>query len=187
MELVPAGVVTVTSTVPDPAGDVAVICVELTTMMFVAALDPNRTAVAPVRFVPVIVTPVPPEVGPEAGLIPVTLGGWGGPWYGLDVAVVVSDVVCTVSADDVETFEGFVTPLRLIVTWSPGFTALPEAIVQTWTVWELTPQVPTCTPASVTTAFVIVRVLDVAGRVIVIWLCAVPVIPPVPDVSKRIV
>ena len=56
----PPGVVTVMSTVPAlPAGVVAVICEALTTVKLVAAFDPNVTAVAPVRLVPVIVTDVP--------------------------------------------------------------------------------------------------------------------------------
>ena len=46
---VPSGVVTVTSTVPVPAGDVAVTEVALLTITPVAALDPKWTAVAPVR------------------------------------------------------------------------------------------------------------------------------------------
>ena len=41
-----------------PAGTVVVIVPELFTVN-VAALPPNETAVAPVKFVPVIVTPVP--------------------------------------------------------------------------------------------------------------------------------
>ncbi len=57
---IPAGVVTVTSTVPVPAGLSAVIEVSLTTVTFVAAVVPNSTAVAPVKLVPVIVTSVPP-------------------------------------------------------------------------------------------------------------------------------
>ena len=72
--LVPPGVVTVTSTVPVPAGDVAVILVELTTVKVVAASVPKCTAVAPVKAVPVMVTEVPPAVGPEVGLTPVTVG-----------------------------------------------------------------------------------------------------------------
>ena len=32
------------------------------------------TAVAPVKFVPVITTDVPPEVEPEIGVMPVTVG-----------------------------------------------------------------------------------------------------------------
>jgi hypothetical protein len=47
-----------------PKGTVAVIVPELFTVN-VAALPPNETAVAPVKFVPVIVTPVP--TGPLAG------------------------------------------------------------------------------------------------------------------------
>ncbi len=74
---VPAGVVTVTSTVPVPAGAVAVIGVALLTVKVVAATVPNLTPVAPVKLVPVMVTEVPPAVDPEVGLMPVTVGGLG--------------------------------------------------------------------------------------------------------------
>ena len=70
----PAGVVTVTSTVPVPAGLSAVIEVSLTTVTFVAAVVPKSTAVAPVKLVPVIVTNVPPACEPVVGLRPVTVG-----------------------------------------------------------------------------------------------------------------
>ena len=50
------------------------ICDALLTVKPVAAVAPNVTAVAPEKFVPVITTVVPPEVGPEAGLIEVTAG-----------------------------------------------------------------------------------------------------------------
>ena len=71
---VPLGVVTVTSTVPVPAGDVAVIEVALLTTTPLAALVPNLT-VAPVRNpVPVMVTLVPPAVGPALGLTALTVG-----------------------------------------------------------------------------------------------------------------
>ena len=53
---VPFGVVTVTSTVPVPAGLSAVIVVALTTVTSVAGVRPKSTAVAPVKPVPVIVT-----------------------------------------------------------------------------------------------------------------------------------
>ncbi|HET6963194.1 MAG TPA: hypothetical protein VFH58_00375 [Acidimicrobiales bacterium] len=73
---VPPGVVTVTSTVPAaPAGEVAVTRVESTAMTSVAGLAPKLTPVAPVRLVPVIVTDVPPALGPDEGLTPVTVGG----------------------------------------------------------------------------------------------------------------
>jgi hypothetical protein len=72
---VPAGVTTVTSTVPLlPAGLVAVICVSETTVIALALLAPNRTAVAPVNPLPVTVTVVPPPAPPLVGLIAVTTG-----------------------------------------------------------------------------------------------------------------
>ena len=73
--LVPPGVVTVISTVPVPAGEVAVIDVGELTTTPVALTTPNLTVVAPVRLVPVIITVVPPAVGPEFGETPVTAGG----------------------------------------------------------------------------------------------------------------
>jgi hypothetical protein len=72
--LVPPAVVTVTATVPEPTGLVAVICVELSTVNVVAAEAPKLTTVAFVKSVPVIVTDVPPESGPPLGLTPVTVG-----------------------------------------------------------------------------------------------------------------
>ena len=73
--LVPPGVVTVMSTVPAlSAGEVAVIDVALLTVNAVAAVAPKLTAVAPVKPVPVIVTEVPPAVGPLVGLTLVTVG-----------------------------------------------------------------------------------------------------------------
>ena len=72
--LVPAGVVTVTSTLPAaPAGATAVIEVAELTVNNVAAVAPNLTAVAPLKLVPVMVTRVPPAVEPLAGLRPVTV------------------------------------------------------------------------------------------------------------------
>ena len=65
---------TVTSTVPAPAGEVAVIEVAELTVNVAALAAPNLTAVAPVNPVPVIVTGVPPGAGPEVGAIEVTVG-----------------------------------------------------------------------------------------------------------------
>ena len=48
----------------------------------VAGLGPKFTADAVVKFVPVMVTVLPPAVGPDAGETPLTvgaLGGGGGP------------------------------------------------------------------------------------------------------------
>ena len=56
-------------------GDSAAMVVLLVTDTLVAAVPPMVTAVAPVKFVPVIVTLVPPVVVPDVGLIAVTVGG----------------------------------------------------------------------------------------------------------------
>jgi hypothetical protein len=67
--------ITVTVTAPAlPAGVVAVICVGLTTTTFVAALLPNVTVAPAAKFVPVIVTPVPPAVVPVFGDTLLTVG-----------------------------------------------------------------------------------------------------------------
>jgi len=67
-------VVTVTSTVPVPAGETAVIEVAELTVKLVALAEPNLTAVAPLKFVPVMLTEVPPVTEPSLGLTFVTTG-----------------------------------------------------------------------------------------------------------------
>jgi len=59
---------------PVPAGEVAVIDVDELKVKPVAAVPPKLTAVTPVKLVPVMVTDVPPAVGPDAGEIPVMVG-----------------------------------------------------------------------------------------------------------------
>src|SRR6185312_17254698 len=72
---VPPGVVTVTLTVPGAsAGEIAVMEVPESTVNLVAAVESNLTSEAPTKFVPVIVTRVPPAVGPAVGLTEVTEG-----------------------------------------------------------------------------------------------------------------
>ncbi len=100
--LVPAGVVTVISTVPaEPAGETAVIWISESTVKLAAAEDPNRTAVAPVNSVPVRVTDVPPATGPLGGEIPLTAGGTGAAtyvnWSAADVVLVPAGVVTVIS------------------------------------------------------------------------------------------
>ena len=74
--LVPPGVVTRTLAVPAvPAGVVQVMEVALTTLTLVAAVPPMVTPEAPVKFVPVMVTLVPPVLLPEVGEMAVTVGG----------------------------------------------------------------------------------------------------------------
>jgi hypothetical protein len=67
--------VTVTVTAPAlPTGVVAVIVVVFTTVTLVAAVLPNVTVAPVTKFVPVIVTDVPPAVGPLFGLTLLTVG-----------------------------------------------------------------------------------------------------------------
>jgi hypothetical protein len=73
--LVPDGVVTVTSTVPVPAGETAVIELGELTVKLAALVEANLTAVAPVKPLPLTVTVVPPASGPAFGLTPVMIGG----------------------------------------------------------------------------------------------------------------
>jgi hypothetical protein len=76
LPLKPPGLVTVTVTaLAVPAGVVAVICVALTTTTFVAALLPKVTVAPVAKFVPAIVTGVPPAVGPLFGETLLTVGG----------------------------------------------------------------------------------------------------------------
>ena len=108
--------------------------------------------------------------------------------------VFTSEVVDTVrrSASLAGAGDSVVTPSSSTLRVSPAVTLLPEEMVQTSTVWELTPQVPTwvLVVVSVTMALTIVEVLKgvvaVPGNVIVIWLCAVADIPPVPEVVNVI-
>ena len=57
-----------------PAGVVAVIWVALTTTTLVAAAAPNVTVAPVAKFVPVMVTAVPPAVDPVFGETLVTAG-----------------------------------------------------------------------------------------------------------------
>jgi hypothetical protein len=79
---VPPAVVTVTLTVPaDSAGEVVVMEVAEFTVTAVAVTTPNITVVPDVKPVPAMDTEVPPEVGPEVGVIEVIVGdvvGGGG-------------------------------------------------------------------------------------------------------------
>ncbi len=95
---VPDGVVTVTSTTPVPGGLSTAIAVTpsiTSTTKYLGNVVPNLTADAPVNPVPVIITNVPPPVGPLFGLKPVTSGAAAevppasGPAVGLKPVTVV--------------------------------------------------------------------------------------------------
>ena len=72
---VPPTVVTVMSTVAAAcAGDVAVIWPSVSTLKDAALTTPNFTELAPVKCEPLIVTDVPPALGPAVGFSDVTVG-----------------------------------------------------------------------------------------------------------------
>ena len=74
MLLVPAGVVRVTVAVPAaPAGAMATTWLSEMTVNAAVAL-PNSAVVVWARLVPVIVTVLPPVMGPWVGLSPVRVG-----------------------------------------------------------------------------------------------------------------
>ena len=76
LPLSPLLLVTVTVTAPAlSAGVVAVICVPLITTTLVAAVFPNFTVAPAAKFVPVMVTAVPPASGPLPGATLLTVGG----------------------------------------------------------------------------------------------------------------
>jgi hypothetical protein len=75
---VPPGAITVTSTMPLPAGLTALIEVGERIWKLAADAVPNVTAVVPAKPVPVIVTAVPPAAGPPVGVNDVTTGSGGG-------------------------------------------------------------------------------------------------------------
>jgi hypothetical protein len=74
----PAGVVTRTSTVPEPAGLLTWIFVGVCDTI-VAAAEPNFTPETFLKPLPLIVTVVLPAAGPCVGVIDVTFGPAGEP------------------------------------------------------------------------------------------------------------
>ena len=77
MVLGPPPVVTIMPAVPalSTAGVIQVIVVLFTMLRDVAAIPSNVTRVAPVKFLPVIVTLVPPAMPPDDGEILLITGG----------------------------------------------------------------------------------------------------------------
>jgi hypothetical protein len=93
-----SGLVTVTVTAPAAcAAVVAVMVVLFTTTTFVAPVPP-RLAVAPfTKFVPLIVTAVPPATGPLFGFTPVTVGA-GNKLAALNVAICMTQLLPLLTA-----------------------------------------------------------------------------------------
>ena len=98
VEEVPPAFVAVMSTVPaDSAGDVAVHDVVDEQLTEVPAEEPKAIVVAPtMNPVPVMVTAVPPPIGPAAGLTAVMIGGSVKLWLVVAEAAPLSKTSCPV-------------------------------------------------------------------------------------------
>jgi hypothetical protein len=188
--LLPPAFVTMTSTVPVPGGEVTTICVPVL-LVTVAPADPNLT-VALVKFVPLIVTDVPPPAGPEDGLIELMVGAGGlPPILYVDDTVGRSELVATVTVSVVEVVVGLVTLGSVIVSESPPLTVDPLKMKQV-SVWPLAEQLPpTCgDPVWLVSTTLLPPLMWVrsvpAGNTIEIVLCDAPDIPPVADTANDI-
>ena len=84
------------------------ICEELDTVMDEAAVPPNVTAAPEAKFAPLIVTVVPPEIGPEEGEIPLTTGAEAPAMLMLKFAVpvVFEESVASTVKENVPDWEG---------------------------------------------------------------------------------
>src|ERR1700693_2986143 len=79
-------------------------------------VDPKAMAVAPVKPLPVICTPVPPDAGPPRGLTPLTTGGPATSKVNLSYALVALDAPPTVTLTSTVVPAapgGLVTPMKL--------------------------------------------------------------------------
>ena len=74
-DVVPNHVISAEDVPAEWAGDVALMVVEPVMWKIAAVVEPNLTAVAPVRWVPVMTTVVPPVAGPKVGASDVMVGG----------------------------------------------------------------------------------------------------------------
>jgi hypothetical protein len=146
---VPPGVVTVTSTVPaEPAGEVAVMLVSLTTVNEVAAVLPKLTAVAPVNPLPVIVTDVPPASGPAVGEIPVTTGATVYVKWSAELVVELPPGVVTVTSTVPASPAGEVALILVALTTVNEVAAVDPKLTAVAPVNPLPVMVTTVPPAS---------------------------------------
>src|SRR5579862_7487870 len=86
--------------------------VPLTTTTFVAAVAPNVTVAPAAKLVPVIVTEVPPAVGPLFGEMLVTVGGTGPP------DAVRNATICMIHAPDGLTGAVALLEPAVVTNWS---------------------------------------------------------------------
>jgi predicted RNase H-like HicB family nuclease len=158
-------VVTVTSTTPVPGGETAAIEVGELTVKLLAPTDPNFTAVAPMRPVPLMVTKVPPASPPLLGLTLMSAGA--------------GEPVAKPCDPPAETAETPLRPLTGTGTWLasvPPLPSCPSALApQAMTVPSLSSARLSSLPAD--TALTPLRPLTGTGT----WLASVPPLPSCPS------
>src|SRR5579872_6328210 len=143
--------VTVTVTAPAaPAGVVAVMDVLFTTTTLVAAADPNVTVAPDAKFVPAMVTPVPPAAGPLFGLTLVTVGcpTYVNPFARLPLCpptVTVTVTAPALPAGVVAVIDVLLTTTTLLAAAEPNVTVAPDA--------KFVPVIVTTVPPAATPLF----------------------------------
>ncbi len=124
---VPIGVVTVTSTMPVPAGEVTVMEPAVSAVIVPGLALPKSTTVAFAKLVPVTVTMVPPATGPALGLTAATVGtAVYVKWSALDVFEVPPAVVTVMSCVPVPLGEVTVMEPAVSAVMVPGL-AVPKS------------------------------------------------------------
>jgi hypothetical protein len=174
---VPTGVVMLSRPVVAAAGTVAVIAVADVTVKLVAAVPLNRTAVAPVKFVPLIVTLVP--ASPLVGVKLVMVGGLS----------TVKFVALVAVPPDVETLSGPVVAAAgtVAVMAVAEVTEKVAAAPLTRTAVAPVKFVPVIVTVLPTTPLVGVKLVIVGGLIIVKLLALVPVPAGVVTLSGPVV
>ena len=139
--------VTVTVTAPAlPPGVAAVIVVLLTTVTLLAAAEPKVTVAPEAKLLPVMVTAVPPAMGPLFGETLVTAGGaaYVNPLAKLPLWPLTVTVTVTGPALPAGVFAVIVVPLTtvtLLAATEPKVTVAPEAKFVPVMVTEVPPAV----------------------------------------------
>jgi hypothetical protein len=155
---VPPIVETLTSTVPaNPDGLVAVTEVGELTVNVEAAEEPNFTPVVPTRLVPVMVTLVPPDVGPWFGLTDVTVGAATKVYWSAELVADVPPTVVTVTLTVPAAETGLVTvievdelTMNVVATDEPNETVVAPVKFVPVIVTELAEVGPEVGPTAVT-------------------------------------
>jgi hypothetical protein len=161
---VPAIVLTSTSTTPDAsAGDVAVIDVSEFTLKVEPATVPNITDDAAVRPVPVIITEVPPAVGPRFGLTASTVGGEATPDPKVNDTLALAPVGPSTVTETVPIPAGVVAVSSVEET-TVTFVALPAAPKETPSPdTKSDPEIVTCVPPAAGPELGEIEVMDGPG------------------------